>query len=118
MSTTTTVNPLAPNDAITAARSVADLAVAMSASPALKAAILAAAGQLLAGGGKALLTSKSFWAALVTPVITFVVTYYGFNLDGATVGALTTLATSGMAILMRIVTKTPISGVVSAAPAA
>lgn len=109
-------NPATPNMAITVATSAMDVGNAMRADPDLTNAILAAAGMLVQGSGKTLLTSMTFWASIFTPLVAFLVSYYGLHLDGATTGAITTVLTTVAMMVARVVTKQPITGVVTGEP--
>lgn len=112
MSTTTTT---APSPAIIAAQTPADVARAALADPALNAALM----QLLtAPDAKGLLQSKTFWAAILTPIVSGAVSYFALKLDPATIGTITTLLEVGAMVAMRVVTKAPVSGLMGPAPVA
>lgn len=116
MSTTTAAPPLATNEAPVAAigraQSFADIARAAADNPALRDALMQV---LTAPSVKSVFTTRTFWASVLTPGITFAIAYLGLNLDGATVGAITTLATTVAMIAMRLVTTGPAT-VTGAAP--
>lgn len=104
----------APNPDISKAKSPVDVVNAMASDPVIRDAILSAFTALLTGD-KALFQTRTFWAALITPVVGFLAACYAAGLDGATVGAITTVMVSGAMIVMRSITKAPVTGVVVAA---
>lgn len=110
MSTTTTETP---SPAIAAAQTPADIARAALADPALNAALM----QLLtAPDAKGLLQSKTFWAAILTPVVSEGVLYFGLKIDPATVHLITMLLEGIAMVAMRVITKTPVAGLVGPSP--
>lgn len=115
MSTTTT-NPDVAKPAIVAASTPNDVIRAMLADPSLTSTILSGVTGLL-GGDKSMLQSKTFWAAIVTPIVATIVAHYFVGLDNATVGAIDTVLEMAAMIAMRWVTKTPVTGIVSPASA-
>lgn len=81
------------------------IAAAKTADPALAAFL----------SGKSLAQSKTVWVSILTPIIAALVTRYGLNWDAATVGEVATGLTTLAMILMRSITSTPITGVVTPA---
>lgn len=114
--TPTTTNPDVAKPAIVAASTPNDMIRAMLADPSLTSTILSGVTGLL-GGDKSMLQSKTFWAAILTPIVGALAARYAAGLDGATVGAITTVLTSAAMIAMRWVTKTPVTGIVTPASA-
>lgn len=100
--------------AIVAASTTNDVIRAMADDPGLRSSVLGAFDAIL-GGDKALLQTKTFWAAIFTPIVGALAARYAAGLDGATVGAITTVLTSAAMIAMRTLSKTPVTGVVTPA---
>lgn len=117
MSTTTTpsISPNIPVQAIVTATTPGDVIRAMTDNPELRGAVLSAFQGLLSGD-KSMLQSKTFWAAILMPVLTGLVSYFGLNLDAQTIGVVVVLMSAAAAnmIAMRLVTKTPVTGIISA----
>lgn len=97
--------------AIIAASTTNDVIRAMVDDTTLRSAVLKAFSDLTTGDGKALLTSRSFWANLLTPLATWVIARYFTGLDPTTVTILVGAASAGMAAAMRMITKEPIVSV-------
>lgn len=109
------INPEGAVPAITAAKTPGDIARAAAADPDLNAALF----QLLtAPDAKGLLQSKTFWTAILTPVVSGAVSYFALKLDPATVGTITTALEVVAMIMMRVITKTPVAGLVGSTPPA
>jgi len=58
-----------------------------------------------------LLQSRTFWAAILTPIVSGLAAKYGAGLDNATVGAITTLLGTLAMIGMRYVTNRTVTGI-------
>ncbi|MDR3533960.1 MAG: hypothetical protein P4L90_25770 [Rhodopila sp.] len=63
--------------------------------------------------GKALLASKSVWFPPATALVTLAVTKYGLGWDADTITAVTTLLVLGASAVCRLVTHSPITGLIS-----
>lgn len=66
--------------------------------------------------GKAAIGSKTVWAAVLTPLLAWLVARYGIGWDDGTQTLVVGLASAGIGVAVRFVTKGPITGIVSAAP--
>lgn len=66
--------------------------------------------------GKSLAQSWTVYVVILTPVVSSLATHYGLGWDDATCGAVATVLTSLAAILMRTITSTPITGVITPKP--
>lgn len=113
MSTTTSnapmINPDGAIQSIATASTPRDIARAAAADPDLNAALF----QLLtAPNTKGLLQSKTFWAAILTPIVSEGVLYFGLKIDPATVHLITMLLEGIAMVAMRVITKTPVAGLV------
>lgn len=111
---TTTAPPNVDNSAIVQASTPRDIATAMVNDPGLRTAILSAFTGLLSGD-KSLLGTKTFWAALITPVVGTIVSRYFVGLDDATVAGIDTFLEMAAMVGMRYITKTPVTGIVTPA---
>lgn len=60
--------------------------------------------------GKALAGSKTFWAPIVTHLVTWGVGYFGLAWDGATTEAVAGLISCGLMMVARAVATAPITG--------
>lgn len=106
-----------PKLAITNATTSRDIIRAGWADPELRDDIVN--GLIAAVTNKSLLGTKTFWVSLLTPVVGYVITYYGVGLDGATSGVIVSVLASLAMMVMRYVTVGPVSGVLpGAAPKA
>lgn len=103
-------NPNVVQPAIVAASTTNDVIRAMADDPGLRGAVLQAFDAAL-GGDKSMLQSKTFWAALFTPIVGGLAARYAAGLDGATVGAITTVLTSAAMIAMRAITNSRVTSV-------
>lgn len=99
-----------PKPAIIAASTQNDVIRTIANDPDLRSAVLAAFTGLMSGD-KSLLGTRTFWAALITPIVGALAARYAVGLDGATVGAIATVLTSGAMIVMRTVTQAPVTSV-------
>lgn len=102
------------NPAIVAASTPNDVIDVLLHDKSLMDIVLSGLGALT-GGDKSLLGTKTFWAAIFTPVVGALTARYAAGLDGATVGAITTVLTSAAMIAMRYITKAPVTGIVTPA---
>lgn len=66
--------------------------------------------------GQAFLTSRSIYGPIISGLITWLVAYFGFQWDAATVNAVTGLVSVAFGMLFRVLAKAPITGVLSPAP--
>lgn len=105
-----------PKPSIVAASTPNDVIGALLNDKGLMNTVLSGIGAL-AAGDKSLLGTKTFWAAILTPIVGALAARYAAGLDGATVGAITTVLTSAAMIAMRYVTKAPVTGIVAPASA-
>lgn len=99
----------APDKAVAMSGDIAELKRFADDNPAIDSALKDAFTAVMAD--RSLLGTKTFWVTLLTPVVGFVVSYYGLGLDGSTVGAITTVTGTAAAWVMRYVTKTPVASV-------
>ena len=104
-----TIHPDAPVPAIAAASTPRDIIRAASADPALANALT---GLVTTDDPKALLASRTFWAAILTPVVSGAVMHFGLAWDPATIASVTTLLEMVAMVAMRFVTRAPVTGVV------
>lgn len=112
MSTTTAPN--VDNSAIVQASTPRDIVTAMVNDPGLRTAILSAFTGLLTGD-KSMLQSKTFWAAIITPIVGWLVTRYAIGLDPTTVGAIDTVLEMAAMVGMRAITNAPVTGIINPA---
>ena len=109
-----------PNDvrkpAIIAAQTNNDVLRAIADDPNLRNAVVGAFGAILTGD-KALFGTKTFWMAIFTPIVGALAARYLGGADPGTVGTVATVLTSAAMIGMRLVTKAPVTGVVTPASA-
>jgi hypothetical protein len=92
--------------AIIAASTPRDVIVAMKNDPAIRSSVLNAFVTL---AGTSFVGSRTVWVAVLTPIISALVAHFGFNLDEATSAEVAAGLTSLAGVVMRLVTKTPIT---------
>jgi len=98
-----------PKLAITNANTSGDIVRAAKIDPVLLNDLLT--GLMSALADKSLLGSKTFWVSIFTPVISWAVTYFALGLDGTTCGLIASVAASLAMMVMRYLTKTPVTSV-------
>jgi uncharacterized membrane protein len=104
-----------PKQSIVTASSAADVVRAMIDDPAIKSSILNAFTTFLAS--KSALSSKTIWVAVLAPIILSITAHFGGTLQQAEAVDFANTVMGVAMIVMRLLTTTPISGVITAAPA-
>lgn len=107
-------NPNALNIAVAEASTNNDVIAAIASDPDLKAAVAAAFTGLLKGD-KSILESKTFWAAIVVPVVASLAGHYAAGLDAGTIGEIDTVLEALAMIAMRFFVTKPVTSVLTVA---
>lgn len=103
-------NPNVPNPAVVAASTNSDVIHAITNDPGLKAAVVSAFTGML-NGDKSMLQSKTFWAAIIVPVVASLAGHYAAGLDAGTIGEIDTVLEGIAMIVMRVFTTKPVTSV-------
>lgn len=102
-----------PKPALVAASTPRDVIKALNDDPAVRSSVLNAFTTL---AGTSFIGSKTVWVSILTPVIAALVAHFGLKLDEATTAEIAAGLTTLASLIMRAVTKQPITSVFPTTP--
>ena len=98
-----------PDQLVADAKGLYSLGQKAITSPELQTALTTLVSQFVAN--RSLLGTKTFWVTLISPLVSGAVAHFGFQLDDATVGEISTGTVMVAAWIMRRISGTPVQNI-------